>query len=488
MPTLVPVVIRCAVALAATGATLSLAGCARNPVTGQSELALVSESQEIEMGRQAAAEAAQSLGLVRDDALQQYVHRIGAELAANSERPDLPWTFRVVDDPTPNAFALPGGFIFVTRGMLGLMQNEAELATVLGHEIGHVTARHSVQQISRQQIAQLGLGIGMILAPELARYGDLAGTGLQLLFLKYGRDAERQADELGFRYALNDNYDVREMADVFQSLQRIGEGANRSALPAWLSTHPYPEERIQAVQARLARLERPLEGLTVDAAEYSQRIDGLTYGTNPRDGFFEGSTFYHPDLRFRLTFPSGWQLQNLPQAVVGVSGQQDAAIQLTLAQGSDPAAAARQFLGQQGIQPGQAVRDVINGIPTVASYFQAQTEQGVIQGLVGFFSYGQATYQVLAYSPAGRFGAYDALFRQVIGSFAPVSDARILGVQPRRIDIVRLAQPMSLAEFNQRYPSVIAIEELALINQVQSASATLPAGTTVKRVVAGTGG
>ncbi|MGH7719702.1 MAG: M48 family metalloprotease, partial [Gemmatimonadaceae bacterium] len=233
----------------------TVAGCATNPVTGRSELSLVSESQEIQLGQQAAQQVAQSIGLVNDDALQQYVQRIGADLARESERPGLPWTFRVVDDPTPNAFALPGGYIFVTRGLMSLMENEAELASVLGHEIGHVTAKHQVQAISRQQLASLGLGIGMILSEDLRQYGELASAGLQLLFLKYGRDAERQADDLGFKYALNDGYDVRQMADVFASLQRASEKSGQSPLPSWLATHPYPEERIEATRARLASLD-----------------------------------------------------------------------------------------------------------------------------------------------------------------------------------------------------------------------------------------
>src|SRR5690606_11933024 len=151
------------------------------------------------------------MGLVEDQALQDYVHAVGSKMALASERPDLPWQFRVVDDPTPNAFAAPGGFIYVTRGMLALMDSEAELASVLGHEIGHVTARHSVTMLSRQQLAQLGLGLGLILSPEIAQLSELASAGLSLLFMSYGRDAERQADDLGFGYALAQGYDVTQM-------------------------------------------------------------------------------------------------------------------------------------------------------------------------------------------------------------------------------------------------------------------------------------
>jgi predicted Zn-dependent protease len=201
--------------LALIAVLAALASCAVNPVSGQRELALVSESQEIEIGRQSAAAAEAQLGLVDDAELQAWVQRLGSRLAQASERPQLPWTFRVVDDPTPNAFAAPGGYIFITRGLLALMRNEAELASVLGHEIGHVTARHSVSMMSRAQLAQIGLGIGSILSPTVAQFGDLAAGGLQVLFLKYSRDAERQADDLGYRYALAQGYDVRQMPHVF---------------------------------------------------------------------------------------------------------------------------------------------------------------------------------------------------------------------------------------------------------------------------------
>ena len=312
-----------------------VAACATNPVTGKRELSLVSEQQEIQMGQEGAQQVAQEIGLLNDQALQNYLQSIGAGLAAKSERPNLPWTFRAVDDPSPNAFALPGGFIFVTRGLLDLMNNEAELASVVGHEIGHVTARHSVQQMSQQQLAQLALGVGSILSPTVAQLGGVASQGLGLLFLKYGRDDERQADDLGFRYALNGGYDVRYMDDVFRSLQRIGEASNQSPLPTWLATHPGEAERIQSIDAKLQQIPATqLANARVNRAQYMQRINGLVYGENPRNGFFQGNTFYHPDLRFQISLPSGWKGQNLTAAVVALSPQQDGIIQLTLAKGN----------------------------------------------------------------------------------------------------------------------------------------------------------
>jgi predicted Zn-dependent protease len=457
------------------------AGCAVNPVTGQRQLALISEAQEIQLGQQASQEVAQQLGLVPDEALQQYVSRVGLQLARDSERPNLPWSFRVVEDPTPNAFALPGGFIFVTRGMMDLMDSEAVLAAVLGHEIGHVTARHSVTQISRGQLAQLGLGIGSIFFPQAAQtFGGLAQTGMQLLFLRYGRDAERQADELGFRYALREGFEVREMDDVFATLLRIGEASGRSALPSWLSSHPAEPERIAAARARADTVTRA--PLNVGREEYLARVDGLVYGDDPRQGFFRDGVFLHPELRFRIDFPQGWRTQNLPQAVNALAPQEDAVLQLTLAQdaGADPAA--RRFFSQQGIVPGQAGMQNVNGNRAVVGYFQAQTQQGVVAGMVAFIEHGGRTYQVMAYTPAQRFRQYEPAFRQVIGSFADVSDPSVLNVRPNRVDVVRTTRQMTLAEFNRQHPSVIPLPELAILNQVENENSLLPAGSW-KRVV-----
>ena len=250
---------------------LASLACATNPVTGQRQLSLVSESQEIQIGRDAARDAESSLGLVNDQGLQTYVKRVGTQMAAKSERPNLPWNFGVVDDPTPNAFALPGGFIYVTRGLMSLMESEAELASVLGHEIGHVTARHSVSMLSRAQLAQLGLGLGSVLLPDLQPAATAAGAGLQLLFLRYGRDAERQADDLGFRYARTQGYDMNEMADVFTALERAATLEKQSPLPTWLASHPAPGERIVAVKERIAAA-GPQTEPRVARAEYSERL------------------------------------------------------------------------------------------------------------------------------------------------------------------------------------------------------------------------
>src|SRR5439155_3624037 len=246
----------------------------------------------------------------RDSALQAYVRGIGLRLARGTERPNLPWSFDVVDDPAVNAFALPGGFIFVTRGILTHMTDEAQLATVLGHEIGHVTARHSVRQMSRAQIAQLGLGIGSLLSEDIARLSGLASSGLGLLFLKYGRDMETQADDLGFRYALADGYDVRAMRSMFEMLQRVSRMGGSGRLPQWLASHPDPENRMAKTDQRLAAVTRDLSQATLNREAFLRRLDGVVYGEDPRQGYFEGSRFNHPDLQFRIDFPAGWKTEN----------------------------------------------------------------------------------------------------------------------------------------------------------------------------------
>jgi len=461
------------------------AGCARNPVTGKSELALVSESQEIQMGQEAAQQVAQSIGLYDNAEVQAYVSRIGKEMAAISERPQLPWEFRVVNDASVNAFALPGGFIFVTRGLMTAINNEAELATVIGHEIGHVTARHSVQQISRAQLATLGLGIGSILSEDIARFGQVAGAGLGILFLKYGRDAENQADELGFKYAVRENYDVREMSDVFVTLERVSGVAGAGRLPEWLATHPNPENRIKRTQQRLDTLKTDLSDATLGRDEYLRVISGMVYGDDPRQGFFEGNTFYHPDLRFQLSFPEGWKTQNTPQAVVAVSEGQDAIVQLGLAGRDSPTQAARQFLSQEGVRGGNASTGDINGLPAASSYFEAQTQQGQVEGLATFIRYGENTYGLVAYTAAGRLGSYDNVFQRTARSFSQLRNSAALNVRPARVELVKLPQDMTLAEFNSRYPSSIPIEQLAIINEVEGPESEIPRGRTVKRVVGG---
>jgi predicted Zn-dependent protease len=459
------------------------AACATNPVTGKSELSLVSESQEIEIGRQEAQKVGQSIGYYEDAAIQRYVSGIGLEMAKASERPQLPWEFHVVNDASVNAFALPGGFIFITRGLMTSVTNEAELASVIGHEIAHVTHRHSVQQISRAQLAQVGLIAGSIASSTIAQYGGLLGQGLGVLFLKYGRDAELEADRSGFRYALNQNYDVRQMIEMFEVLEGVSQLSGGGRLPEWLSSHPNPGNRIAATEARLDTLKRDLSNATINRDGYLQRIKGMPYGDDPRQGYFRGEAFLHPQLRFQLEIPNGWPAQNTPSAVVAISPRQDAIVQLGLAGNVAPTQAARQFLSQQGIQAGESSTESVNGNPAATSYFAAQTEQGAIRGLVSFISYRGTTYGIMGYTSASGLSQYDNTFKQVIRSFRPLNDPSALNVQPARLDLVQVEQAMTVAEFQRRYQSPLPVAELALINGLEGPDDTMRPGRAYKRVV-----
>jgi predicted Zn-dependent protease len=463
------------------GGAAGLATCATNPVTGKSEFSLISESQEIAMGRDYSVQVSREMGVYPDSAVQRYVRAIGTRMAAATERPRLPWTFTVVDDPVVNAFALPGGYIFVTRGILAHLNSEAELATVLGHEIGHVTAKHSVRQMSRAQLAQLGLVAGSILSSEIAQGAGLISSGLGILFLKYGRDDERQADQLGFRYALRDGYDVRRMVDVFATLQRVSAKSGQR-IPEWLSTHPDPGDRIEATRQRLQRVTVNLDSLRVNREGYLAAIDGLVYGDDPRQGFFQGSRFLHPDLEFQLDFPPGWKTQNAPQQVVGASPGQDALVGLTVTGQDPPRTALQEFLGRSGIQGGTASGAPIHGNPAATAPFSATTEDGTqLRGYVAFVSFNGLTYRLLAYGAASAFRGYDAAFRGFIGSFRRLTDPAALAVQPNRIRIETVSRAMTLAEFNQQHPSTVPIAELALINGMEPAT-LLQAGEKVKTV------
>ncbi len=466
---------------------LVAAACSTNPATGKRQIALMGEQQEIAMGREAAQQAVQQIGLYPDDQLQAYVSQIGKRLAADSERPNLPWTFQVVDDPAVNAFALPGGFIFVTRGLLTHLTNEAELASVLGHEIGHVTGRHSVEQMSKAQLAQIGLVAGMLLKPELGEaYGGLAQQGLQLMFLKYGRDDENEADSLGLRYMVRDSYDPREMSGVFETLRRVGEREMKGAkVPQWLSTHPHPENRVQRINEQVAKLGQLPAQPTVGRERFLQAVDNVVFGQNPREGYFRGNTFIQPELAFQITFPQGWKTSNTKQAVGAISPQQDAIVVVTLSDKSSPQAAAQEFFSQQGVQQGQALQANLGGLPSVARVFGVQRGQsGDLQGVAAFVEHNNRVYQVLGYTMADRWRNYDDVLSGSLGTFERVTDRNLLNVQPARVDIVSLPASMTLEEFARRYPSSVDLQTLAIINQADT-NTRFPAGTEVKRVVGG---
>lgn len=455
--------------------------CARNPVTGKKELVLVSESQEIAMGREAAASVDSEMGLYGDEELQAYVEKIGLAMATASERPELPWSFQIVDSSVVNAFALPGGYIYLTRGILTYINDEAALAGVTGHEIGHVTARHSVQQVSRQQLAGLGLGLGTVFFPEVRPFGDLLGTGLGLLFLKFGRDDEREADRLGVRYSLAQGYDPREMAEFFAVLKRLS-GEDRD-IPTWASTHPDPEEREAKIRAMVQEMTVSTEGLEVGEERYKQRIEGLVFGENPREGFVRGRRFLHPDLKFQLEFPEGWNIRNSRQVVYAAPRDGAAAMQLTataVPEGTTPEVHAREFFARNQLQYSTGERIRVGPFSAYRAPFRALTQSGEVVGEAGFVADGTRIYELLGFTRPTAYQQYSPVFRDVILSFDRLRDKSALDIQPLRVKLYRVPEAMSFSEAVAKSGTDSEhTQELTLLNDLSSDD-ELPPGKLVK--------
>ena len=436
------------------------------------------------MGKQSAEQVAQQVGLYKDPKLEAYITDLGNRLSQATPRKGLPWQFHIVDDATVNAFALPGGPVFVTRGLLTHVNSEAELATVMGHECGHIAARHSANQISKSEVAQVGLGVGSVLSPAIGQLGQVAGAGLQLLFLKYSRDDERQADWLGFGYAANIGYDSTKMVNLMKMLSGLTAESGGGKVPGYLQTHPDPAERLTHVQERIASSTTDFSHAQVRRDEYLAIIQNIVYGEDPRQGFFRGAVFMHPGLKFQITFPEGWKTQNQPQAVAAASPKQDAIVALQPAPGMTPEQAAQQFFSQQGVQRGETKQGTSNGNPTIVSAFAAKTQQGDIGGIVDFVSYGGQTYAIMGYTAAQALQQAGPVFEKVMASFGPLTDPSALNVEPARLQLVKVEQDMTIEELNRRHPSNTPLEKLALINGVEGGG-TLKAGSTAKVVVGG---
>ena len=460
-------------------ALLSLSACAVNPATGGRMFSLVSEGQEIEMGQQAMLEVDATMGLYEDPALQAYVDSVGQAMATVAERPDLPWTFKVVDDPVINAFALPGGPVYLARGIMAYFNSETEMASVLGHEIGHITARHSVEQISRAQLMQIGLVASVVLVPELRPFGDALGGGLGMLFLKFGRDDESQSDELGFRYMTRLGYDPQGAVDMFEILERQRDTSG-GVIPEWQSTHPDPGNRVLAAQQRIASSQ--IDGGIVRRDEYMRHIDGMMFGKDPAQGFFVEGRFVHPDLRLQFRFPEGWATQNAPTSVIAQSPDRDAVMQVTLAQGSTPEEAASAFFDQQGIERTGSRSRTVNGLRAVQGTFRVTGEQGTLDGQVLFVKHRDLVFRFMGYTTTSRMGTYAVTFERSLESFAPMNEERWINLQPRRLEIVRVPDEMTVERFFQRFPSTVSLEMVRLINGWEEGH-VIPAGGLAKRVV-----
>jgi predicted Zn-dependent protease len=302
-----------------TAVLLVQSGCAVNPVTGKKEIMLISESMEINMGKEIDRGLRMQYGFYDDPQLNAYVAQIGQQMVPHCHRPHLEYHFAILDTPVENAFAAPGGYIYITRGLMAMLNSEAELAAVIGHELGHVNARHSARQMSRTILFTLGIVIASELSKDFRKIAPISLIATQLLFLKYSRSDEYQADTLGVEYSIKIGYSAHEMVNFFASLQRLTESKGGGGIPNFLSTHPLTPRRIERIKEILQSEEYSQTGspfqLKVERNGYLNRLNGLVYGNNPRQGYVQGNAFYHPDMRFYFSIPPGWKVNNTPRQV-----------------------------------------------------------------------------------------------------------------------------------------------------------------------------
>ncbi|MEO5619058.1 MAG: M48 family metalloprotease [Candidatus Eisenbacteria bacterium] len=461
--------------------------CATNPVTGKRELSLVSTDQELAIGKDGYGAVISEYGVYDDPRLQAYVDSIGQALARVSHLPNLQWKFTVLDDPAVNAFAMPGGYIYITRGILAHLNSEAQLAGVLGHEIGHVTARHSARQITQQQLATLGLGVASMLSQTVQQYSQAAQTALGLMFLKYGRDDENQADELGVGYTAKAGWDPREIPATYQTLSRIGERAGQS-LPGFLSTHPDPGDR----QTRTTELARTAaagkSGLRVLARGFVSRLDGVVFGNDPRQGYFEAETFYHPGLAFQMRFPAGWKYQNARSSVAAQEPSKAAVMQLTLENAGNltPAQyfANLQTTGKIGAADGTS--ETVGGFSAWVGRLSVPRQDGTTAVLLaaGIRRSADQFYRMLGQTAPGG-DALGAVIFSSVRSFRALTDAGKLAATPDRVKVVSAPRAGT-------FQSVVTglgvqgatIEDLAILNNAELDS-DVRAGEQLKLVTPG---
>jgi predicted Zn-dependent protease len=462
------------------------AGCATNPVTGKREITLVSEAQEIAMGQQADAEVRREMGVYDDPELQRYVSDIGYKLAKLSHRPNLPWQFAVVDHPAVNAFALPGGFIYITRGILPYLEDEAELAGVLGHEIAHVTARHSAQQATRAMLGQ-GAMIGLsIFVPATQPFGDVGSAGLGVLFMKFGRDDEREADRVGIDYAAKGGWDPTGVPGLLQTLARMDELSERG-VPNWLSTHPEPAARVTEAAPIAAKFASPA------AAErnrdgFLQHIDGIVVGDNPKDGVVRGNRFLHPELRFAFEFPEGWDVQNSQSQVAAKDADQPHYMLFQLVdrpQGQTAGEIAARAMASAGFKQleGQATR--LNNLDAYVGLYQGQISGiGRVVMRAAHIVHRRQVYVFAGYAPEAEFGRVDKDVSQSIQTFRELSEREAANVRPNRLDFYTVRSGDTWQSIAARGGNLVRATELAIMNH-RAVSEQPEAGQRIKIVIEG---
>ncbi len=449
--------------------------CAVNPVTGKKEISIMGEDREIAMGAEADPAIVAQFGLYQDDAMQAFIEQRGQEMAKISHRPHLNYSFKVLDSPVVNAFAVPGGYVYFTRGIMAHFNNEAEFAGVLGHEIGHVTARHSAQQMTKQTLGQILFVGGMIVSPEFREFADVAQQSMGLLFLKFSRNHETQSDTLGVAYSTEVGYDAHYMADFFQTLNRLS-GGSENRIPEFASTHPDPINRYNNVHmhADAYQAKDGKSDYKVNRNSYLRMIDGLIYGEDPKQGYVENNTFHHPELKFSFEKPTNWRLLNSPQVVQMAPESGDALINFTIAQAESMEAAAAAFQQQHQTTTTSSRNTTINGNPAlVVESDLVQQDQSTGQSRTLKIQNTYITFDGLIYNFMGltmqeQYAQYKLLLESTANSFRRLTDPAKINVKPERIKIATASSNMTLKQgLTSNNVPADRHEELAILNGMQ---------------------
>jgi predicted Zn-dependent protease len=470
-------------------ASLILPSCAVNPVTGRRQLMFMSERQEIRMGQEYDPQVIAAFGLYENEPLLALIQEKGREMARISHRPNLEYHFRILDSPVINAFAVPGGYIYFTRGILAQFSSEAEMIGVLGHEMGHITARHSASRQTQQQLGQLLLIGGMIASEEFRRYGEYAMAGMQLLFLSFSREDERESDRLGVEYSSKIGYDATEMANFFQVLERMSLASEHAGIPTFMSTHPDPGDRYTTVLKDVEKWQTELgySSWKVNTENYLQLLDGMVFGEDPRQGYVEGNRFYHPELAFHFPFPTGWELENSQIQVRMGPPDRNALIVFTIARQQSLDQAVRETMEQLQLNVIDSRRTTVNGMPAVAILSNQSSQDGSGQQqtirVLSYFIDDQGTYYVFhGVAAEGNFDKYSKAFEATMTNFEKLTDRSKLDVQPQRIRIRKVQRAGTLADALRSFGvSQQQLEEIAFLNNMELGD-QVPAGRLIKVV------
>jgi len=476
---------------AATLAALA-AGCAINPVSGRPQLVLVSRDAERELGAREAKQVAAAIGLVADGPLVDYVRTVGRRVAAHSPRQDVEYTFGVVDVEEPNAFALPGGWVYVSRGLLALTNSEDELAGVLGHEIGHVAARHAVARVSRAApigiLAGIGAAVTGVVSPALGDLvGGVGGLAGGLVLARYSREQEREADRVGQDLAAAGGWDPAALSTALRGLEREERlTAGKPRRPSFFDTHPAIPERIAATAERAPTVPRAAgTPVAADDAGFLRRLDGLVVGRSAAEGAFDGDTFVHPDLGFALRFPAGWKKDNGRTAVVAGEPERRALAVLLLAgEGRDALAALRAWEKDAGLPPDAEPEAVaIGGRTAFRRAAEARTEDGPVVVETTFIPLGGHVYGLAALTPRAHAAAMLPVVRDAAATFHALTPAERAAIRETRLRLAVARAGETPAALAARTKSAWDGEMIAVANGVPG-DAPFTAGRRVKVALA----